>query len=85
MPVTNPDLSINLETHVFKEDESLLYVPIYNKATGMFGGLTKTLAHITLKADANERFYLYGYSKKMYLIVLHHEVSFTKHFSLHYL
>ena len=32
-PVANPDPSINLETHVFKEDEALLYVPLYNKVT----------------------------------------------------
>ena len=48
MPVANPDPSINLETHVFKENEALLYVPVYNKATGLYGGLTKKLAHITL-------------------------------------
>ena len=64
MPVANPDPSINLETHVLKEDEALLYVPIYNKATGMYGDLTKKLTHITLRGDANERFYSYGYSKQ---------------------
>ena len=42
MPVANPDPSINLETHVFKENEALLYVPTYNKATGLYGGLTKS-------------------------------------------
>ena len=35
MPVPNPDPSINLEIHVFKENEALLYVPVYNKATGL--------------------------------------------------
>ena len=64
IPVANPDPSINLETHVFKGDEALLYVPIYNKATGMYGDLTKKLTHITLRGDANERFYSYGYSKQ---------------------
>ena len=54
MPVANPDPSINLETHVFKEDEALLYVPVYNKATGMYGGLIKKLADITLRRGANE-------------------------------
>ena len=84
MPVANPDPSINLETHVFKEDEALLYVPVYNKATGMYSGLTKKLAHITLRGDANERFFsIWLLERKMYLIVLYHEASFTKHFSLH--
>ena len=53
MPVANPDPSINLETHVFKENEVLLYVPIYNKAAGLYGGLTKKLAHITLREDGS--------------------------------
>ena len=64
MPVGNPDPTINLETHVFKENKALLYVPIYNKATGLYGGLTKKLAHITLRGDDSERFYSYGYSKE---------------------
>ena len=59
-----------------------MYVPIYNKATGMYGGLTKKLAHIILRGDT--RFFSYGYSKeKKCLIVLYHEASFTKHFLLH--
>ena len=64
MPVANPDPSINLETHVFNKNEALLYVTVYNKATGLYSGLTKKLAHITLQGDANERFYSYGYSKE---------------------
>ena len=64
MPVANSDLSINLETHVFKENEALLYVPVYNKATGLYGSLTKKLAHITLRGDDSEHFYSYGYSKE---------------------
>ena len=84
MPVANPDPSINLETHVFKEDEALLYVSIYKNATEMYDGLTKKLAHITLRGDANERFFsIWLLERKMYLIVLYHEASFTKHFSLH--
>ena len=64
MPVANPDPSINLEAHTFQENEALLYVPVYNKATGLYGGLTKKLTHITLRGDATERFYSYGYSKE---------------------
>ena len=62
MPDVTPDPSINLDT--FQENESLLYVPVYNKATVLYGGLTKKLAHITLRGDATERFYSYGYSKE---------------------
>ena len=31
MPVANPDPPVNLETHVFKENKAILYVPVYNK------------------------------------------------------
>ena len=89
MPVANPNSSINLETHVFKEDETLLYVPIYNKATRMYGGLTKKLARITLQGDAIERFFSYGYSKEkstlLYCTMKHplpnifHCTAFKKH------
>ena len=48
MPVANPDPSINLETYVFQDNETLLYVPVCNKVTGLYGGLRKKLAHITL-------------------------------------
>ena len=88
-PVANPDPSINLETHVFKEDEAVLYVPIYNKVTGMYGGLTKKLPHITLRGDASERFFSYGYSKEkstlLYCVIKHpllhifHCTGFKKH------
>ena len=61
MLVTNPDPTINLETHVFRENEALLYVPVY-KATGLYGSLKKILVHITLRGDEGERFYSYSYS-----------------------
>ena len=74
MPLANPDPSINLETHVFQENEALLYVPVYNKATGLYGGLTKKLAHITLRGDDSKRFYSYGFSKeKSALLYCTHE------------
>ena len=64
MPVANPDPKINLKNHEFKGHEALLFVPVYNTATGMYGDLTKKLAHITLRGDVNERFFSYGYNKK---------------------
>ena len=89
MPVANPDPSINLETHVFQANEALLYVPVYNKATGLYGGLTKTLVHITFRGDANERFFSYGYLKDkstlLYCTMKHplpnifHCTAFKKH------
>ena len=41
MPIANPDSSINLDTLVFKENDVLIYVPVYNKLTGLYGGLKK--------------------------------------------
>ena len=64
IPIANPDLSINLEKHVLKENETLFYVPVYNKATGLYGRLTKKLAHITLRGDDSEHFILMGIQKK---------------------
>ena len=57
MPVANPDPAINLDTHVFKDNEVLLYMPVYNKATGLYCGLMKRLRLITLRGDDRERFF----------------------------
>ena len=59
MPIANPDLSINLDTHVFKENDVLIYVPVYNKSTGLYRCLKKMLGHITLRGDD-----FYGFSKE---------------------
>ena len=89
MPVANPDPSINLETYVFQDNETLLYVPVYNKVTGLYGGLRKKLAHITLRGDPSERFYSYRYCKEkstvLYCTMMHplpnisHCTAFKKH------
>ena len=41
MPLANPNPSINLDTHEFEDNQVLLYVPIYNKSTGLYCGLKK--------------------------------------------
>ena len=64
MPVANPARTINLETHIFKENEALLYVSVYNKAADLYSSREKMLAHITLRGDVGEGFYSYGYSKE---------------------
>ena len=64
MPIANPDPKIDLEKHEFKDHEALLFVPVYNTVTGMYSGLNKKLAHITLRGDVNERFDSYDYSKE---------------------
>lgn len=64
MLIANPDPEIDLDKHDFKDHEALFFVPLYNTSTGLYRGLTKKLAHITLRGDVNERFYSYGYSKE---------------------
>ena len=64
MPFANPDPKINLDNHDFKDNEVLLFVPSYNTQTGLYQGLKKKLGCITLRGDANEEFFSYGYNKE---------------------
>ena len=64
MPVANPDPTIDFDTYEFKENECLLYVPLYNKENGLFRGLGKRLGYITLRGDTSETFYSYGYNSE---------------------
>ena len=64
MPVANPDPAIDFNTYEFKQNECLLYVPLYNTENGLFRGLGKRLGYITLRGDNNEIFYSYGYNKE---------------------
>ena len=64
MSVANPDPSIDFDNYQFKENECLLYVPLYNKETGLFRGLGKRLGYITLRGDKNETFFSYGYDSE---------------------
>ena len=64
MPLANPDPSIDLDNYQFKDNECLLYVPLYNTETGLFKGLGKKLGYISLRGDKIETFYSYGYDKE---------------------
>ena len=64
MPLANIDPAINLDTYVPKDDEVVIYTPMYNTITGLYHGLTKKLGLITLRGNTKERFYSYGYSKE---------------------
>ena len=64
MAAANPEPSIDLDNYQFKENECLLYVPLYNKETGLFRGLGKRLCYITLRGDKNETFFSYGYDSE---------------------
>ena len=64
MLAANIDPKIDLDNYECKENEVILYVPVYDTATGLYGGLVKKLAYITLRGDAKEKFMSYGYSKE---------------------
>ena len=58
IPAANIDPAINLDTHAHKENEVLIYTPVYNKSTALYGGFIKKLGYITLRGDERERFIL---------------------------
>ena len=64
IPAANANPEIDLDTDVFEENEVIMYCPVYNKSTGLYGGVTKNLGYITLRGDDKERFYWYGYNKQ---------------------
>ena len=64
IPLANIDPSINLDTYEPKDNEVMIYVPMYNTVTGLFYGLAKKLGLITLHGDTQDRLFSYGYSKK---------------------
>ena len=41
-----------------------MYVPIYNKSAGLYGGLKEMLGDITLGGDERELFFSYEFSKE---------------------
>ena len=64
MPAANVNPEIDLNSYVLKENEVIMYCPVNNKSTGMYGGLTRKLGYITLRKDDRERFYSYGFNKE---------------------
>ena len=64
MPYAIVDPEINLETYSPKENEAIIYCPLYNTTTGLFYGITRKLGLITVLGDEQEQFYSYGFSKE---------------------
>ena len=60
----NPDPKFDIDNYVCKDNEVIIYCPVYNKSTGVYGGLTKKVGYITLRGDSGERFLSYGYNKE---------------------
>ena len=64
MPLAVLDPEIDLKVYAPKENEAIIYCPLYNVNTGLFYGLTRKLGLITVLGDEQERFFSYGYSKE---------------------
>ena len=64
MPFAVIDPEIDLKTYIPKENEAIIYCPLYNTTTGLFHGLTRKLGLITVLGDEQEQFFSYGYSKE---------------------
>ena len=84
MPIANPDPMFDIDNYVCKDNEVIIYCPVYNKSTGVYGGLTKKLGYITLRGDSGERFFSYGYNKeKSPLFFFINENRIAEHFQLY--
>ena len=59
MPMANIDPAINLDTYTPKDDEVIIYTPMYNTVTGLYYGITKKLGLITLRCDTKEHFFIW--------------------------
>ena len=57
--MANIDPAINLDTYTPKDDEVIIYTPMYNTVTGLYYGITKKLGLITLRCDTKEHFFIW--------------------------
>ena len=64
LPMANPPPNIDFDKHDYKENEVLVFVPLYNTENRLYRGLTKRLGYVTLRGDQNESFYSYGFDKQ---------------------
>ena len=64
MPYAIWDPEIDLETYSPKENEVIIYCPLYNLTTGLFYGIKRKLGLITVLGDEKEQFFSYGFSKE---------------------
>ena len=71
MPMANPDPKFDFDNYKCQDNEIIIYCPVYNKSTGLYGGLTKKIDYITLPGDPGERFFSYGYNKERSSLFFH--------------
>ena len=75
MPMANPDSAINFDTYIPEDDEVVLFYPVYNTSNGLYRGIAKKLGKITLRSNAKENFFSYGYNKERISILYYHMKS----------
>ena len=56
LPVANRPPNIDFDKYDYKENEVLIFTPLYNNENGLYRGLTKKLGHIILRGVQNKDF-----------------------------
>ena len=84
LPMANPPPNIDFGKYNYKENEVLIFTPLYSTENGLYRGLTKILGYITLRGNQDEGFYSYGLINKIqrFCFVLsnnHYSTSFNVH------
>ena len=59
----------DLENYKLKENEVMLYVPLYNTENGYFRDAKKCLADITVWGDSDKMFFSYGFDEERSKII----------------
>ena len=67
--------SPDLDNYHFKENEVILYVPLYNTENGYFRSVKKWLVYIMIWEDTDDTFLSYSYNKERSKVLY----SFCKH------
>ena len=85
MPLAIIDPAINLDTYVLKQNEFVIYCPVYDTSTGLYRGITKKLGLITITGAMLRRdfFHMVLTKKKELCVVLFHENSVAQLVQLH--
>ena len=64
LPMANPPPGFDLDKHDYKDNEFSIFMSLYNTQNGLYRGFTKKLGYITLRDNADESFYSYGFDKQ---------------------
>ena len=54
----------DLDNYKLKENEVMIYAPLYNTENGYFRGVKKWLAHKMVRGDFDDTFFTYGHDEE---------------------